>query len=604
MKFSDLAKVFDLISQNKARLRITEILADLYLQVSPEEAYMVTYLSLGYLKPSYQNSQFNFAEKSVEKVIAQLLNVDQAQFKNAMTKSGDMGLALLSLPWSYQDEGLEISTIYEQLSLLQQTGGTGSQEEKAGILVNLLNRVDALSASYIVRTILGKMRLGFSDMTIIDALSWMVTSDKSLRKEIENAYNLSADLGIIAQKLKEQGIEGLRLVKPTLGIPIRPAAAERMCTPEEIISKIGACVAQPKLDGFRLQIHIQNKDGETKVWFFSRNLIDMSNMFPDLVKALLGFPVQNVIMEGEAISYDEETNTFLPFQETVKRKRKHNLEEYVESVPLRLFVFDVLYLNNQPLIELSYLERRRLAAECFGQYALTAITLIDEKLCTTIDELDTYFKSEVAQGLEGLVVKRPESVYQPGKRNFNWIKLKRVFKGHLQDTLDCVVLGYYFGKGRRVSFGIGAFLVGIYNKEKDVFETVAKVGTGLFDEEWRELRHKCEEFRVAEQPSNVICSAALRPDVWVLPNIVTIIVADEITQSPMHTAGKNDNLTGYALRFPRFVGYSLDKHADQATTIDELVKFYKSQFKEQQLEQIGDEFCEPTELEKTKNGIN
>jgi len=275
----------------------------------------------------------------------------------------------------------------------------------------------------------------------------------------------------------------------------------------------------------------------------------------------------------------------LPFQETVKRKRKHNLEEYVESVPLRLFVFDVLYLNNQPLIELSYLERRKLAVECFGQYALTAVTLIDEKLCSTTDELDTYFKSEVAQGLEGLVVKRPESVYQPGKRNFNWIKLKRVFKGHLQDTLDCVVLGYYFGKGRRVSFGIGAFLVGIYNPEKDVFETVAKVGTGLFDQEWRELRYKCDEFKVAEQPYNVICASGLKPDVWVSPTIVSVIVADEISQSPMHTAGKNDNPTGYALRFPRFIGYSLDKLSEQATTVDELIKFYKSQFKEQSPEQ-------------------
>ena len=591
MKFSDLAKIFDLISQNKARLRITEILAGVYSQVSPQEAYMVTYLSLGYLKPSYQNARFNFAEKSVEKVIIQLLNLDAQEFKNVVTESGDMGLALLKLAWPFKDEGLEISTVYEQLSLLQQTGGTGSQEEKAGILINILKEADALSASYIVRTVLGKMRLGFSDMTIIDALSWMVVSNKSLHKDIENAYNLSADLGVIAQKLKEQGIEGLRKVKPVLGIPIRPAAAERMCTPEEIINKIGPCVAQPKLDGFRLQIHIQNGGDGTKIWFFSRNLIDMSMMFPDLVKALTNFPVQNVIMEGEAISYDEETSTFLPFQETVKRKRKHNLEEYVESVPLRLFIFDMLYLNNEPLIDWSFIERRKLASECFGQYGSTAVTLIDEKLCSTTEELDIYFKSEVAQGLEGLVVKRPDSIYQPGKRNFNWIKLKRIFKGHLQDTLDCVVLGYYFGKGRRVSFGIGAFLVGIYNAEKDVFETVAKVGTGLFDEEWRELRSKCDEFKVSEQPTNVLCAPALRPDVWVSPKIVTIILADEITQSPMHTAGKNDNLTGYALRFPRFIGYSLDKLSEQATTIEELIKFYKSQFKELPPEKASDELC-------------
>lgn len=584
MIFSKLAKFFELISQNTARLKITEILADMYSQVSPQEAYMATYLSLGYLKPPYENAQFNFAEKNVEKVITQILNIEPDQLKNAIKESGDIGLALLNLPWNFTDQGLEISTIYEQLILLQQTVGTGSQEEKANILINLLNKVDALSASFIIRTILGKMRLGFSDMTIIDALSWMLVSNKSLHKEIENAYNLSADLGIIAKKLKEEGIEGLNHIKPIFGIPIRPAAAERMCSPEEIINKIGPCIAQPKLDGFRLQIHINNGNDDTKIWFFSRNLIDMSNMFPDLVQALSAFPVENVIMEGEAISYDEETNTFLPFQETVKRKRKHKLEEYVESVPLRLFIFDILYLNNKSLIDLPYIERRKLANSCFDQFDSKVINLIDEKLCNTSEELDTYFKSEVAQGLEGLVVKRPESVYQPGKRNFNWIKLKRIFKGHLQDTLDCVVLGYYFGKGKRVAFGIGAFLVGIYNQEKDVFETVAKVGTGLLDDEWRELRHKCDEYKITEQPSNVVCSVALKPDVWVSPKIVTVILADEITQSPQHTAGKDDKPTGYALRFPRFIGYTLDKQPEQATTVSELIKFYKSQTVEQEVE--------------------
>jgi len=585
MKFSKLSEIFESISKNKSRLKITEILADLYAQISPYEAYMVTYLSLGYLKPPYLNAQFNFAEKSVEKVIIQLLNIDDTELKNAIKTTGDIGLALLAFSWPYKDEDLDISVVYEKLALLQQTGGTGSQEEKANILIGILNQVDILSASFIVRIILGKMRLGFSDMTIIDALSWMLVSNKSLHKEIENAYNLSADLGIIAQKIKEQGLKGLDEVKPHLGIPIRPAAAERMCTSAEIVNKIGPCVAQPKLDGFRLQIHIQNDNDGTKIWFFSRNLIDMSNMFPDLVKALSSFPVQNVIMEGEAISYDEETNTFLPFQETVKRKRKHKLEEYVESIPLRLFIFDMLYLNNQSLLEFAYIKRRALAAECFNQYLSNVVMLIDEKFCNTAEELDTYFKSEVALGLEGLVVKRPDSIYQPGKRNFNWIKLKRIFKGHLQDSLDCVVLGYYFGKGRRVSFGIGAFLVGIYNVEKDVYETVAKVGTGLFDEEWRELKSRCDEHKVSEQPSNVICSPALKPDVWVLPKIVTIIVADEITQSPSHSAGKNGSPTGYALRFPRFEGYSLDKQPEQATSLDELVKLYKSQAIEQKTDQ-------------------
>ena len=438
--------------------------------------------------------------------------------------------------------------------------------------------MDALSASFVVRIVLGTMRLGFSDMTLLDALSWMVTGDKSLKASLEHGYNVCADIGLIAYLLKDQGIDAVKHLKPTLGIPIRPAAAERAASPAAIIERLGPCVAQPKLDGFRLQIHIDNTKQEPHMWFYSRNLQDMSAMFPDLREALSHLKVQSVIFEGEAIVYDEATQTFMKFQETVKRKRKHDIEEVAESLPLRLFLFDILYLNGESVLSKSHEERRALLEGLFKNYPSEKVQVIEERRCNTVAELTDYFNEQITRGLEGLVVKRPDAPYQPGKRNFNWIKLKRHQEGHLTDTIDAVVIGYYAGKGKRASFGIGAFLVAVYNEQKDRFETVAKIGTGLTDAEWVELKASCDKEAVHEQPHNVVCAPELKPDVWVNPKIVVIILADEITQSPMHTAGKVETSSGLALRFPRFMGYSLDKLPTQATTVHELKELYQLQF--------------------------
>ena len=176
------------------------------------------------------------------------------------------------------------------------------------------------------------------------------------------------------------------------------------------------------------------------------------------------------------------------------------------------------------------------------------------------------------------MVKKPNSIYQPGKRNFNWIKFKRHEVGHLEDTIDAVVLGYYAGSGKRALFGIGAFLVGVYNKEKDIFQTIAKIGTGLSDQEWKEFKKKCDAIKIPDKPVNVECPKELFPDVWTDPEIVCLVRADEITLSPLHTADKTSEHLGYALRFPRFMGYRPDKSAMQATTTKEVKRLFEDQF--------------------------
>ncbi len=578
MLFHTVAESLLAIGVESSRTKMTQLLAELLSLSSAEEARSISYLALGTLRAPYQGNQFNFAEKSMLKVLSNIYNRSLDDYTAHVKRVGDIGKAVLEDPWPFSRSGLTVRDVYQRLEELMAISGVGAQEEKAAFLTDLLKEVDALSASFVIRIILGTMRLGFSDMTLIDALSWMVAGDKSLKGPIEHAYNLSADSGYIAFLLKSKGIEVVKQLEPKLGTPIRPAAAERAESPRAIIERLGPCVAQPKLDGFRLQIHIDKTQSQPRIWFFSRNLLDMSAMFPDLVEALKDVKVTSLIAEGEAIVYDEETQSFLPFQETVKRKRKHDIEAVAESLPLRLFLFDILYLNGESVLSHTHAERRALLEQLFAGYPSATVQVIEERYCATTEELTDYFNEQITHGLEGLVVKRPDAPYQPGKRNFNWIKLKRHEEGHLTDTIDAVIVGYYAGRGKRASFGIGAFLVAVYNKEKDAFETVAKVGTGLTDDEWIAIKKRSDKEAVSEQPHNVICAPELKPDVWVNPSIVVVVRADEITRSPMHMAGRTADQSGLALRFPRFMGYSLDKAPTQATSVKELRELFKLQF--------------------------
>lgn len=577
MKFYVVAECFDTIEQTSSRLEMTELLADLLGKCNPHEAEIVCNIVLGQLQPSYKAQQFNIASALIIKVIALVLDQSEEKIKSRVKKVGDVGLVVADGQW-HAAANMSIKDVYQGLQELVTITGVGSQEEKISAVSTLLLQLDPLSAKFVVRIIVGKLRLGFSDMTLLDALSWIVVGNKSMRDSIENAYNVCADIGYIARVLKQDGIDAIEHMTAHVGTPIRPAAAERLPTARAIVEKIGACVAQPKLDGFRVQIHVDKRGKKPSIHFYSRNLTDMSHMFPDLLDALQGLDVVDMIAEGEAIVFDPNTGSFLPFQETVKRKRKHGIEQAMADFPLQLFLFDLLYLNGKELLSLTHAQRREKLLALFKNNTNSVVKVIEEKKINTPQDLENYFAENIVAGLEGLVVKKSDSVYQPGKRNFNWIKLKRQEEGHLEDTLDCVILGYYAGRGKRAQFGIGAFLVGIYNPKEDCFETVAKIGTGLKDHNWIELKKKCDAIKIMQAPKNVVCAKDLYPDVWTDPQLVVLVRADEITVSPVHTAAKMADKLGYALRFPRFMGYRPDKGPYEVTTNAEIKRLYQDQF--------------------------
>ena len=604
MKFKDVAIILLSIEKTSSRLEITELLGKLLKQALPEDARDLSYLVLGTLNPPYISTQFSIAQKTARKVVARVTGLSEDEVNQRVEKIGDLGSVIEEFTWS-TEKNLTIHEVFQHLKVLESVEGTGSNEIKITQLCDLLQSLDSLSAKYIVRVILGTLRLGFSDMTLIDALSWMEAGDKSLRKDLEHAYTICADSGLIAYELKKGGIEAIRSMHIQVGVPIRPAAAERLENAAAIIEKIGPCVVQPKLDGFRLQVHVDMRHEKPIIRFFSRNLLDMSNMFPEFVEVCKKFPVKTFIADGEAIVYDPNTGSYLPFQETVKRKRKHGIEEIVSELPLQLNLFDLLYIDGKSLLYTEHHVRRDLLETFYDQYMdhigvakksskveqlslfssgiqeetpeqlVQTLQIIQEIHVNTAEELEHYFLKEISAGLEGVVVKKIDSLYQAGNRNFNWIKLKYQATSKLEDSIDVVILGYYPGKGKRAHFGIGAFLVGVYNESLNVFQTVAKIGTGLTDEEWIAMKKLCDQHKSLQKPKDIVCAKELYPSVWVEPLNVCEVIADEITISPLHTAGKSDSHLGFALRFPRFVRNRIDKSPFQTTSIKELMSMHK-----------------------------
>ena len=580
MKFSELTNYFEKLEETASRLSLIEILSELFKKTPENEIDKIVYLTQGRLAPFFVPLEIGMAEKTVAVSIANAYGLTREDVIKSYNNLGDMGLAAFELSQKRNqtmrkrlEENLTVDEVFITLNAIANMKGQGTVEKRQKLLSELLEKMDPVSAKHFVRIPLGNTRLGIGDPTVLDALATAKLGDRSKRKLLEEAYNRTSDLGLIAKTLWRYGLVEVEKLPVMVGHPIRSELCERLPNPEKIIEKMEEVDVQYKYDGFRVQIH-KNKDD---IRMFSRNLEEMTHMFPELTKAARKqIKADSVILDSEALAYNPESEEFLPFQETTKRRRKHGIEEMAGKLPLKAFVFDILYKNGKQLLDEPLKKRMEILKETLPEDGV----LIRTKNQTITDSkaLGILLEDAISKGLEGLVVKRLESPYEAGGRNFNWVKLKRHSSGELTDTIDCVILGYISGKGKRAEFGAGALLVGLYDSQKDEFVTVSKIGTGLTDEEWREVHKRADKISLESKPARV--NSSIVPSVWIKPEIVIEVLADEITRSPIHTAGKTDGEPGYALRFPRLVSFrSLDKKAEDATSVKELIEMYREQGK-------------------------
>jgi DNA ligase 1 len=584
MKFSEISIYLQKLENTASRNEMILVLSELFKKVPSDVFDKVMYLLQGRVAPLYTPLEFGMADKTVLRAVSRAYDIEDKKVTAEFKKIGDPGETAEKLS-NRKTSTISVNEVFNTLKKTAETGGAGSVDKKIDLLSNLFSDLDSLSVRFVARIPVARLRLGFSDMTVLDSLSWMLDGDKSHRVEIERAYNIRPDLGYIGKMIKENGIRGVSKVKPAVGTPILMARAERLSSGQEIIDKIGRCAVEPKFDGFRLQAHWNGKE----VKLFTRNLEEVTFMYPDIARGIKDqTKAKEAIFEGEAIAYNPETNEYLPFQLTAQRKRKYDIKEMARKIPLKYMLFDVLFVNGENMIPKPYSERRKELAKIIKDGAV--LYPAEEEVFDKGKEIENFFDDCISRGLEGILAKKLDGTYQAGARSWNWIKLKRSYQSKLNDTVDSVVMGYYLGRGKRTAFGMGAFLIGIYDEKEDKYLTIAKVGTGLTDEEWKELAKRGGKLKTRERPALYEVDKWLEPDVWIKPEIVVEVRADELTRSPIHTAGRtmkpsksgsafDVDVPGYALRFPRLEKFRDDKKPNDATTLAEAEKMFKLQKK-------------------------
>ncbi|HEY1249020.1 MAG TPA: ATP-dependent DNA ligase, partial [Nitrososphaera sp.] len=526
MDFKLLIETFEQMEQTSSRITLTEHLVTLLKKTPPDIIDKVTYLIQGRLYPDYEGIEMGVAEKMVIRAIASSSGKDVVKIERIYQKTGDLGdttrEAMNSKSQStFYSEPMTVERVYSTFDKIASTMGAGSQEIKLRLISSLLNDAVATEGRYIIKFVMGQLRLGIADFTVLDALAIAFTGDKGNRQVLENAYNVSSDLGSVAKLLASKGLQAVKSIKITLFKPIRPMLAERIRTVEEALERMESKVGvEYKLDGERVQVH----KGKDKAELFSRRLEKITTHYPDVVKAVKSIKSE-VILEGEVVAVNSETEEYLPFQELMHRRRKYGVEEAMENYPVVMNFFDVLYIDGKSKTELTYMERRTLLKKIIDGIKSNKVRLIKQAVATKPCEIERFMVGAIENGCEGIMIKHPSSTYRAGARGYAWVKLKREYRSDLADTLDLVVIGALHGRGRRAG-KYGALLLAAYDRNTDKFQSVTKVGTGFTDLHIAQFYKDLEKHIVNQRHARV--DTGMGMDVWFEPKIVIEIIASEI----------------------------------------------------------------------------
>ena len=580
MDFSIVAEIFEKMENTTKRIELTNILVELLKKTPKKIIPNAVYLLQGIIRPNFEGVELGIAEKLAIRAISKSSGLSIKKIEDDYRKVGDLGLTAsnilkLKTQTTFTAEKITLERVYETLFKIAKLEGKGSQDLKMKHISSLLNDATPLEAKFVLKILLGTLRLGVAENTVMDALAIAFTGKKENKEQIENAYNVSSDLGKVSQMVATNGIDGIKKFKISLFSPIRPMLADRVKSEKEAIKKMPELFsAEYKLDGERVQIHKQ----ANKIILFSRRLENITQYYPDIVENIgKSLNVHEGVFEAEIVPINENTGEFLPFQELMHRRRKYKLEQAVSQYPITVNFFDVLYFDNKDCLNLEYSERRKILEKLVNEDNFSK--LVPMLLVKNENEVGDFLENSINAGCEGLMLKTPSAPYRAGSRGSNWLKLKREYRNELGDSLDLIVIGAYFGRGRRTGM-YGTLLLGTYNPEKDNFPSICKVGTGFTDESLDQLYQILSNNVTLKKNSRII--SEMEADVWLEPELVLEIVASEITLSPIHKTGldlirKN---SGFALRFPKFTGkIRYEKAVEDASTVEEVLTLYKRQSK-------------------------
>ena len=562
------------------RLELTQILVDLFKVTSSELIPKIVYLIQGKLRPDYEGVELGVAEKLAIKAISKSSAIPIKKIEEEYRKSGDLGHAASIIleqkaQTTFVVEDITVERVYETLFKIAKLEGARSQDMKMKYISSLLNDANPLEARFILKILLGTLRLGIAENTVMDALATAYTGTKENRESLEKAYNVSSDLGIVAKVIAKEGLQGVKAFQITVFKPVRPMLADRVKSEKESIEKMGdKFAAEYKLDGERAQLHMKN--GEVKL--FSRSLENITSYYPDIVEKIpQSLKSTELIVEAEVVAINEESGEFLPFQELMHRRRKYKIEKAVSEYPITVNFFDIMYADGKSWLDVEYEKRREILEKIVieNDFAkLVPMTIIQNE-----NEIEEFLENSINAGCEGLMLKVLNAPYKAGSRGSNWLKLKREYRNELGDSLDLVVIGAFFGRGRRTG-RYGTLLLAAYDNGTDTFPSICKVGTGFTDEDLDQLYQLLQSKVTLKKNPRI--NSEMEADVWFEPELVLEIVASEITLSPIHKTAMDvvRKNSGLALRFPKFTGkIRLEKTPEDASTTEEVTALYKGQKK-------------------------
>ncbi len=551
--FKTLAELCEKLENTRKRLLMIDLVADFLQNLETQEIEPAVSMILGKPFPKSCQQTLDVSWATISEIVKRITKVEWNIFMDAFSKTGDIGSATkivfeaskLERQVALFERTLTIGEVRRSLEAMAEATGHGSREKKERLIEALLGLASPIEAKYLVKIFIGEMRTGFYEGLMEQAVSKAFQIPLEL---VQKASMTISDIGEVAFIAKKEGEKGLSKMGFKVFRPVKLMLAQMAGSFTDALKEHdGRTALEYKLDGARVQIH--KLSGEVRI--FSRRLTDVTESLPEIVeivrKTILA---KEAIFEGEVIAVDGQGFP-IPFQHLMRRfKRVHAIKDMAERIPVKLYLFDIIYLNGESLITLSYLQRRKILAENAGQIPLTAQKITDKS-----EEAEQFLKDAIDAGHEGLMAKKPESPYIPGTRGKHWLKIKPVL-----EPLDLVIVAAEYGYGRRHEW-LSDYYLAARDVETGEFLMVGKTFKGLTDSEIVEMTLRLKKLTIKEEHRRVV----------VIPKIVVEVIYNEIQKSPKYKCGM-------ALRFARISRIREEKTPEDADTIQRVKEIYEKQF--------------------------
>ena len=552
--FKSLSELLEKVEATKKRLEIIEQTANYLKTLNPEEIEPAINMMVGRAFPKYSQKTLNVSWSTLIRIFDRISAFDWEIFRQAMAATGDIGSATKTVleqtkarkQTQLTPKLLTITEVRTTMDAISQAQGSGSRTKKERLLTTLIGQAEPLEAKYLVKIFTGEMRTGLHEGLMEQAIA--KAFDVPLGR-VQHSAMVLGDIGEVAAVLITQGSEGLEKSGFSVFRPVKLMLAQTAKSVQEALSEQGGKTAfEYKYDGARVQIHMQGDQIE----IFSRRLSDVTVSLPEVVKAVKqNIQAQSVIVEGEVIALDS-VGYPIAFQHLMRRFRRiRGVTGMAEKMPITLYLFDILYLNGESQITKSYIERRQILAQTAGKIALSNQIVTDQS-----SQAEAFFKDALAAGHEGLMAKKLDTPYTPGRRGKRWLKIKATL-----DSLDLVITAAEYGYGRRKGW-LSDYYLAARDTKTGEFLNIGKTFKGLTDVEIIELTKRLKESALSEDGHRVN----------VIPIIVVEVAYNEIQESPRYKSQMS-------LRFARITRIRDDKTPEDASTIGQVREIYDRQFR-------------------------